>query len=334
VKRIPSLDGLRAASIITVAFGHMAVNGHAPEIFKHVVFTGVQIFFVISGYLITSILLREYEHTSNINLRKFYIRRAYRIFPAALVFILVTVCIFWRDMRWYHILAALFYLSNYDLARPWVFGQLWSLGVEEQFYLIWPSVLKRWYKHRMAILVSAMGLAPASQMVFYFFKLHGNFTFFARADNLAIGCILAIVAPRIPRINKLWAVGMLVTLYGLGLFAGDTIPKTLVLFFVLRPILYVSMAGLVLHVVQTPYRILNWAPVVWLGRISYSLYLWQQPFCGDPNLRSGYYVFLALGAAVLSYYLVEQPMLRLREKRKGHRQESSVVILEPSSTAA
>lgn len=312
----------------------MAVNGHAPEIFKQVVFLGVQIFFVISGYLITSILLREYDQTSNIDLRKFYIRRAYRIFPAALVFILVTVCIFWRDMRWYHILAALFYLSNYDLARPWVFGQLWSLGVEEQFYLIWPGVLKRWYKHRMAILVSTMMLAPASQMVFYFFKLHGNFTFFARADNLAIGCILAIVADRIPRINKYWAAVMLLTLYGVGLFAGDTIPRTLFLFFVLRPILYISMAGLVLRVVQTPYRILNWAPVVWLGRISYSLYLWQQPFCGDPKLRSGYYVFLALGAAVLSYYLVEQPMLRPREKRKDRTQESAVLILEPSSTAA
>ena len=206
--------------------------------------------------------------------------------------------------------------------------------MEEQFYLIWPSVLKRWYKHRMAILISAMVLAPASQMVFYFLKLHGNFTFFARADNLAIGCILAIVAPRIPRISKYWAVVMLITLYAVGLFAGTSIPRTLFLFFVLRPILYISMAGLLLHVVQTPYRILNWGPVVWLGRISYSLYLWQQPFCGDPKLRSGYYVFLALGAAVLSYYLVEQPMLRLREKRKERRQESGVLVLEPSSTAA
>jgi peptidoglycan/LPS O-acetylase OafA/YrhL len=75
------------------------------------------------------------------------------------------------------------------------------------------------------------------------------------------------------------------------------------------------MAGLLLHVVQTPYRFLNIAPVVWLGRISYSLYLWQQPFFLAPPGQPAYRLLFGIGLACLSYYLVEQPVLRLRERR-------------------
>jgi peptidoglycan/LPS O-acetylase OafA/YrhL len=85
--------------------------------------------------------------------------------------------------------------------------------------------------------------------------------------------------------------------------------------FVLSPILHFSIAGIILHVVQHPYRLLNLAPLVWLGNISYSLYLWQQFFL-DPSLipSSRYGVLLAVAAASLSYYLVEKPILRARER--------------------
>jgi peptidoglycan/LPS O-acetylase OafA/YrhL len=99
------------------------------------------------------------------------------------------------------------------------------------------------------------------------------------------------------------------------LFQATSSWRTLFDLFLLRPLLYFSMAGVVLHVVQSPYRVLNWGPVVWLGKISYSLYLWQQPFCADPALRSWSLVSLALVFACLSYYLVEVPVLRLREKQ-------------------
>lgn len=96
----------------------------------------MSIFFVISGYLITSILLREREQTETINLREFYVRRADRIFPAALVFMAVAIVLLWPQFRWYHIAAGLLYVANYDLTRPWVFRHLWSLSSEEQFYFL------------------------------------------------------------------------------------------------------------------------------------------------------------------------------------------------------
>jgi len=100
-------------------------------------------------------------------------------------------------------------------------------------------------------------------------------------------------------------------------FPATSPARTLFMLFVLKPVVHISAAGLVLHVIQTPYRILNWGPVAWLGRISYSLYLWQELFCSNAELHEGYVLILpALACACLSYYLVERPMLRLREKWK------------------
>lgn len=133
VKRIPSLDGLHAISISLVVVGHWAYAGHAPQFLSQYANLGVRIFFVISGDLITSILLGEYSRTGTISLRDFYIRRAYRIFPAAMCFILVIVVLYWHTLRWYDIGAALLYLVNFDFVRPWIIGHLWSLSLEEQF---------------------------------------------------------------------------------------------------------------------------------------------------------------------------------------------------------
>jgi peptidoglycan/LPS O-acetylase OafA/YrhL len=318
VKRIPSLDGLRAISIALVVAGHLGKSGHAPKIFWDVYAAlGVKIFFVISGYLITTILLREHDRTSNINLREFYIRRAYRIFPAALVFMLIMFVAYWHQMRWYNMAAAMLYVANLDIHRPWILGHLWSLSIEEQFYLAWPGVLKQWYRHRTAILLGVCVLAPLCQVAFYWFKLDGGGppTLPTVADNLAAGCLIAIFASRIPRISRLAFWLMVAGILLIPLYSAHSVARTLFMLFVLRPLLHLSIAGVLVHVVQSPYRILNWGPVVWFGQISYSLYLWQQPFCSDPALRSGYLAVFAFLCAALSFYLVEQPVLRLREKR-------------------
>lgn len=336
MKRIPSLDGLRAISIIFVVLSHMSKSGHAPRIFFQFAATGVSIFFVISGYLITSILLREREHAGTINLREFYIRRAYRIFPAAFVFMAVAIVVFWPQFRWYHIAAGLLYVANYDLTRPWVFGHLWSLSIEEQFYFLWPGVLKLWYRHRVAIVVGVLLSAPLWKAAMLYFKARwGLWAFPALADNLAIGCLLAVFAPRLPRVKPYWAVVMAVAAMGVQFFPAENTARTLLLLFVLKPIFYISIAGVLLHVVQTPYRSLNWGPVVWLGQISYSLYLWQEPFCADRHMRSGYLVFAAIACACLSYYFIERPMLRVRERRSLRAAtEISTPGLEASPTAA
>ena len=334
MKRIPSLDGLRALAILLVVIGHLARSGHGPRVFwDHYAEVGVRIFFVISGYLITNLLLHEHARTSTINLREFYIRRAYRIFPAASVFMLVAFATYWHQLRWYDMAAALFYLANHDYLRPWILGHLWSLSVEEQFYLAWPSVLKHWFRHRVAILVVAFAVAPVCRTVLYALKVHRGVDMLPTiGDNLAIGCLLAIFAIRIPKPSPYLAVAMSSVLVLVPLFEATTAKRTLLMLFVLHPVLLASIAGVVLHVVQVPYRFLNCSAMVWLGRISYSLYLWQQPFCSDPALKSGWRALLALGCACLSYYFVEQPMLRIREKRKEPKTtELAPQVLEPSA---
>jgi peptidoglycan/LPS O-acetylase OafA/YrhL len=315
VKRIPSLDGLRAISISLVVVGHMAHSGHAPRFFSQYANLGVRIFFVISGYLITSILLAEHARTATISLRDFYIRRAYRIFPAAMCFILVVVLLYWNTLRWYDIGAALFYLVNFDFVHPWIIAHLWSLSLEEQFYFLWPSVLRKWYRHRMIILWAMILVAPIARAVLYYFKVEdgGYGNLLTVGDNLATGCLLAMVGPRLLDVRWKAAALMLVAVVLIPLYDADSRLRTLFALFVLSPILHFSIAGILAHVVRHPYRLLNLAPVVWLGNISYSLYLWQQPFF-DPSSSSRYGVLGAVGLACASYYLVEKPMLRVRER--------------------
>jgi peptidoglycan/LPS O-acetylase OafA/YrhL len=332
MKRIPSLDGLRAISITLVILSHLVKWKHLSlarlETYGAL---GVNVFFVLSGYLITQLLLREYERSSTVSLREFYIRRAFRIFPAAFVFLAVVIVLYWKQMRWYHVAAAVFYVANMDLTRPWIFGHLWSLSIEEQFYLLWPLAVKKWHRHRVAILLCVFLATPVFRTALYAFKVEnglvGSLPVFA--DQLAIGCLLAIFASRLPKISVYLALAMLIAMILIPWFPAASAPRSLFMLFVLRPLLQVSIAGLVLHVIQVPYRALNWAPVAWLGKISYSLYLWQELFCSNASLHLGYLLVLpALACACLSYYVVEQPMLRLRE-RLSRRQNIRAEPLRP-----
>lgn len=319
-RRIPSLDGLRAISITLVILSHLVKWKHiSGEVLGAYGTLGVFIFFVLSGYLITNILLGEYERKSTISLRNFYLRRAFRIFPAAFVFLAFVIILYWKQMSWLHIAAAVFYFANMDASRPWIFGHLWSLSIEEQFYMLWPFALKQWYRHRIWIVLGAFWITPVFRTFLYALKVHngwlGSLPLFS--SHLAIGCLLAILAPRLPKIPRAIAVLMVGALILIPWFAGNTPARTLFSLFILSPLLNISAAGLVLHVIQFPYRALNWHPVAWLGRISYSLYLWQELFCSNAALHGGYLLILpSLACACLSYYLVEQPMLRMRDRLK------------------
>jgi peptidoglycan/LPS O-acetylase OafA/YrhL len=324
MRHIPSLDGLRAISISMVVIGHWASLHYQSEVGGAFANLGVRIFFIISGYLITTLLLKEYARTSSIQLREFYVRRAYRILPAAIAFMLPVFVIYWHELRWYHMVAAALYVTNFDYSHPWFLGHLWSLSVEEQFYFLWPGVLKKWHRHRIAILAGVVALAPVYRVACHLLKLHGRAdeTFPAVADILAIGCLLAIYAPRLPRIRRGWALLMLLPVALVPFYvAAVRFRTTPLLLLVLWPLLHVSIAGLLLHAVQSPYWILNVKPVAWLGKISYSLYLWQQLFAYGPQHRAWYWLVVPVGLACVSYYLVEQPMLRLRERRSRARTE-------------
>jgi peptidoglycan/LPS O-acetylase OafA/YrhL len=330
MKRIPSLDGLRAISILLVMLGHWAEarsqSTTVTDVAGAFANLGVQIFFVISGYLITQVLLQEKRKTGTISLRGFYMRRAYRILPAATFFMLAVFIVFRHELRWYHALAAMLYLTNFDFAHPWFLGHLWSLSVEEQFYLLWPSVLKRWtrLRGRVQILLGVIAFAPVYRILCHLLRLHGKFdgTFPAVADVLATGCLLALLEARLlPRMEKIkawqWPLTglMILPLLLVPLYYGvHQFHITVWLLFLLWPALHCAIAGVLLRAVQSPPWILNFAPVMWLGKVSYSLYLWQQLFVYRDHARP-YGALLALAMASLSYYLVERTALRLREKR-------------------
>src|SRR5689334_4169758 len=315
MKRIPSLDGLRALSIAMVIVGHLGK-------WKHVSVgpldsygaLGVHVFFVLSGYLITQLLLQEHERTSTISLQNFYVRRAFRIFPAAFVFLAVVSILFWRQMHWTHVAAAVFYVANMDDAKPWIFNHLGSLSIEEQFYLLWPFAVKKWYRHRVPILIGVSLFTPVFRAALYAFKANSGIagSLPVYADQLAIGCLLAVFAKRLPKIPGYVAALMTIGAFLLPWYPANNAGRSLFMLFALRPLLNVCLAGIVLHVIQVPYRALNWTPIVWVGKISYSLYLWQELFCSNANLHYGFVLVIpAVICACLSYYAVEQPMLRL-----------------------
>jgi len=338
-RRIPSLDGLRAISITLVILSHLVKWKHVSAVVLGSYGSlGVFIFFVLSGYLITNLLLRERERTSTIRLKDFYLRRAFRIFPAAFVFLAVVVPIYWKQMTWFHVAAAVFYVANLDTTRPWIFGHLWSLSIEEQFYLLWPFAIKRWYRYRLAIVLCAFVVTPVFRTALYAFHVHTGLAVSLPvfSSQLAIGCLLAILAPRLPKIPGWLSLGMLAALILIPWFPAITPTRTLFLLFVLEPILHVSAAGLVLHLIQVPYRALNWVPMAWLGKISYSLYLWQELFCSNASLHGGYFLALpAILCACLSYYLIEQPMLRLRDRfTKRPASQSAPHVMPQDLTAA
>jgi peptidoglycan/LPS O-acetylase OafA/YrhL len=330
MSRIPSLDGLRALSIALVVVGHWIEMRYQSDVAGAFANLGVRIFFVVSGYLITKLLLTEESATGTVKLRAFYVRRAFRILPAATFYMLPVFLIFRHELRWYHAAAAVLYLANFDPAHPWFLGHLWSLSVEEQFYLLWPGALKRWAetRQRVGVLMGVVGVAPIFRIGCHVLGLHGRAdeTFPAVADVLAVGCLLAILEPQLAaRVQtiKSW-IALPMILFPMALVPTYTglvkFHLTLPLLFVLWPALHSAIAILVLRVVQRPYPILNAKPVAWLGRISYSLYLWQQLFVFGHN-KPWYGAIYAVGVASLSYYLIERPALRLRALRSSRAQQ-------------
>src|SRR5215475_4830380 len=164
--RIPSLDGLRCIAVAMVLFSHMlGTQGFLRPSQGAFLYEfgnlGVKVFFVISGYLITNLLLHELAKTNRIHLGKFYFRRTFRIFPAC--YCMVAALILFRMSGWISltprdVLHALTYTSNYYPGRSWSIGHTWSLGVEEQFYLLWPAAL--------VILGRRKGFVAAASMIF------------------------------------------------------------------------------------------------------------------------------------------------------------------------
>jgi len=316
-RRIASLDGLRALSIAMVVLGHAANTAGFPHWlrpFADSTRLGVRVFFVISGFLITSLLLREHERTGRISLPDFYKRRAFRILPAATVTI-VVISLIWRP-GWVSTVAALCFVRNYFVG-DWYLGHFWSLSVEEQFYLLWPLLLIRFFPARRRLAIAGIIIAPFSRVIWDRFFPATSLGFTSMEDALATGCLLALMQTEIERwrpwIDRLILPITAAALVMLRLKYPPGVQPLLV-----YTIVNFAIACIIDHCIRKKYGLLNCAPVVWLGGLSYSLYLWQQPFMVESSNR--WYatwplnVALAMAAAILCHYAIEQPFLNLRKK--------------------
>ena len=225
--------------------------------------------------------------------------------------------IFWPELLWYHMAAAALYLVNYDFSHPWFLGHLWSLSVQEQFYFLWPGVLRKWHQHRVWIAVGAIAVATLFRVACHFLGLHGRAdeTFPAVADILAIGCLLAFFSKRMPKIKAGGAALMVLPVVLVPFYMGLLrFHLTVIVLFVLWPVMHFSIAGLLLHVVQRPYWILNFRTCRVAGEDQLRTLSVAAIVCVWGASEAVDFPLLAVVAASASYYLVEQPMIRMRER--------------------
>lgn len=341
-KRIPSLDGLRAIAILLVLVSHLAGSRHflsmgtvAP--LGDIGNLGVRLFFVISGFLITRLLLNEIARTRRISLRAFYIRRVLRIFPAFYVFIVfaaLLASIGFATMDRRDFLHAISYTMNYhaNYSPNFSLRHLWSLAVEEQFYFIWPVTLAILMPRRAGVaLVGVILVVPVLRVALYMlvpgYENFADTGFESVCDALATGCLLAMAMPRLMRME--WFTRVLMShafplIFAAIWFANKYREHPKFFWLACVPFLNVSLALTVCRYVQFPTlpggRVLNAKPLIGVGVLSYSLYLWQQLFLiqGRPPYSmlqtfpaNLVLVFVVAGA---SYVLVEQPFLRLKDR--------------------
>ncbi len=328
-RRIPSLDGLRAISICLVLLGHLLGTRNFPASLRFIgsyANFGVRVFFVISGYLITTLLLKEHDRTGSIDLGEFYRRRAYRILPAAYLYLVLICILAWSQLPALNVFMAFGYASNYFVpSNPWLLGHLWSLSIEEQFYLIWPFALAIAFTRGRKIALAVVLAAPILRIVFYFAGFqYIEYYFPTVADAIATGCLLAILWPDLKRFDHYLrspavAIVAVLTLAipqlrGSGL--ENRIYQTVGV-----SVMHLGIAVCIYNAIENRWRWLNFPFITWMGGISYSLYLWQQPFL-NRNDQSHWWtafpqnVFLAVAAAASCYYFVERPFLQLREGRR------------------
>lgn len=329
--RIPSLDGLRGISIWAVIIAHSADHFLFSTVHSHHIRTvlsncanlGVTIFFVISGFLITSILLAEQKRTSRINVKRFYKKRAIRIIPAFALYTGTILLLCHVSPR--QILYALTFTTSFFFWQAYKpLQHLWSLSVEEQFYLAWPLIFarglgdaKRWC---WLVLIACPILRASFAYQGLVYLDHA-----AVLDSIAAGCLLAFYREQIQRkIAKVTRSGavfaafcLMMPLVSLGIDKIGSFSWMLVPLTTAVPLFVAIVIGAAIERKDT---FLNKGPLVWSGLLSYSLYLWQQPFMVLNGFLNYFVVRLVLtfAAAYCSYRWVEQPIIHwfaARDKR-------------------
>jgi peptidoglycan/LPS O-acetylase OafA/YrhL len=322
---LPTLDGWRGVAVLMVIVFH-AVGGQVSAL-RPLGGLGVSIFFALSGLLICNRLLVEHGRTGQIDLRGFYVRRAFRILPPALVFlaVLAVVSAYVAPAATpAELFSCLFFWRNYYTGSGWYTGHFWSLAVEEHFYLFFPVLLacagpRRTLPLAVALAAALLGWRVLDMHWPWLFERTNAVPQYYRTDcrlpDLLLGAVTALLAARVPR-WLLWPAAAAGGLALLGRLANLSVPWVAQSMFL--PWL---LLGTVLRPDGWLGRALEWAPLAWLGRMSYSLYLWQQVFFHGPaRFRLDALAPLqdwpwnAVGllvCAVVSHYLLERPLTRL-----------------------
>jgi peptidoglycan/LPS O-acetylase OafA/YrhL len=356
MKRIKSLDGIRAISILLLLSAHGLGTVNPTTLSKNeynLLYTegGFSIvnFFVISGYLITKMLLVEREKRGNISLRNFYLRRLFRIFPVFYLYIIVMIVlkVFFIPALFenYTIVGfASLYLWNYvhvfnihasasDHVTS-IFGHFWSLAIEEQFYLIWPIMLIKLNVGTLKKVVIILILITPLLRAAAFFLIPGDrgkpdiMILLAGGNSILIGCFGALIEN-----TNFFKEKLLNVIYNKSL-----IFFTAIFLFIISPLLavylrapYIVPVGntlisvciliLLFWLVYVPSKIsdfFNTKAMVHLGLLSYSIYVWQQPFLnGETHFwfnRFPQNIPLIFATAYISYYVVEMPVLKLKKR--------------------
>jgi peptidoglycan/LPS O-acetylase OafA/YrhL len=341
----PDVEGLRAIAVLLVVLYHAHVPGVRGG------FVGVDVFFVISGFLITGLLVREHERRASISILRFYGRRARRILPASTLVVLLTVfaAYHWlgfiegnavaNDAKWTAVFLANIHFAAVGTSYfgsqtpPSPLQHMWSLGVEEQFYVVWPGLfllvgaLGRRINVRLKLGILLVFIVGAS-LAWSILQTSDNSTWayfspLTRAWELGVGALVAVVTPLFTRISRRAATA--IALVGLGglltsgflLTASTPYPGSAAALPVFGTALLI-VAGTAVSGLPTE-RLLATRPFQWFGARSYSLYLWHWPiltiaaeYSFSPlklweNLLC---VLVAIIGAALSYRLVENPIRR------------------------
>jgi peptidoglycan/LPS O-acetylase OafA/YrhL len=356
-RNIPGLDALRAISVLGVMAAHSAWGLPEPIrdsiLFRTVIGNGahfVGIFFVISGYLITTLLLREYQSTDGISLGRFYLRRALRIFPP-FYFFLIVMGVLWAtriipEDFWSFVASATYSWSLYPSAHGYFLQHTWSLSIEEIFYVFWPVLLRLVPGRALPICVAFIALVPVARVLLYFMapslRGHENYMVQGWIDTMMFGCLLAVsensteFIPRYSRyVNAYTAAGGAVLAFFVCPSLSILLPKKISGGFdlAIAPTLVASGISIgMLYLVRTKLTqlriILSCRFVKHIGIVSYSLYLWQQLFVSREFGSVLLGILCAFVAAEISYFLIEIPALRLRARlsRSRHSIESTLVV--------
>ena len=339
----PDIDGLRAIAVISVIFYHADQTFKNFKIFPGG-FVGVDIFFVISGFLITSIILKELEETGFFSFSNFYIRRIKRIIPVLLLVFITTFPFIWLFFIPISFLdfskslfSSLFFFSNYHFyfsgelynAESSLFKPLmhtWSLSIEEQFYAIFPLiffVIFKFYKKYLLQIFTFFLLISFLTMVFIFQKNESLafFSFFSRFWELLIGGVVAILRYNKSRTynlsdNLYSFLGLILIFYSIFFYTDLTKSPY---FSTLIPVFGVSLVIYFNSKNNLIYKILSLKILVFIGLISYSLYLWHYPifaigrtgeFFGDGISKKLFLITFIM--SLISYYTIEKPIKKKR----------------------